>query len=177
MSSAPLARSIRALALRGSQSIQIWRRLGGSDSLEEAGTHRQRDTEKLTTQFHPNPRLTAGGGMPRRCHFTKRCSCSTRYLARSIRASCSHGRRFIRKSVRVRAFSLREYEGREKIDANEISDTFLAWSYGRYAWLVQWSQAFDSNVGQPRKVAIKRIIFAKCSLVPAAGSPCRTSNP
>ena len=28
--------------------------------------------------------------------------------------------------------------GHDKADATDISDTFLAWSYGRYAWLVSF---------------------------------------
>jgi len=33
--------------------------------------------------------------------------------------------------VRMRSKSA---EGQQKLDATEISDTFLGWSYGRYAW-------------------------------------------
>lgn len=38
-------------------------------------------------------------------------------------------------------------QSQEKVDATDIGDTFLGWSYGRYAWSVHLSQAFDSNVG------------------------------
>ena len=50
----------------------------------------------------------------------------------------------------------------EKVDATDISDTFLGWGYGRYAWLVHCFQAFGRNAGHchsPPGVAKKRIRF------------------
>lgn len=48
----------------------------------------------------------------------------------------------------------------EKLDATDISDTFLGWGYGRYAWLVHLFQALTVNVGHchlPPKAAKKQI--------------------
>lgn len=45
----------------------------------------------------------------------------------------------------------------EKVDATDISDTLLGWSYGRYAWSVHFSHVFD---GTPSHCSEKEIKIA-----------------
>ena len=43
--------------------------------------------------------------------------------------------------------------GYDKVNATDISDTFLGWSFGRYAWSVHLSHVFDATPSRCSKMS------------------------